>query len=139
MQINCDLALCWHFYYRCFLNYSDIFCAAMSLDNSTPFDLYTCIRQACDKLLVDQRYSTADDQIGFVLGAGWHKQLDPINDWFHGQVVPVLDKYQQTHSAKQLTTAQQHKQMADMYMGMVEKSFADKALNYLSQVHHFFD
>ena len=106
-------------------------------DNATPIDLYTCIRQACDKLVeVDHGHTTADEQIRFVLGTGWHKQLGPFEEWRRAQVEPVLREHQQKHSRKQMAIAQQQKQLADMYMDMVEKHFFDKALQCLSQVCH---
>ena len=102
--------------------------------SATPADLYTCIRQACDKLDANQTFPAAEEQISFVLRTGWHNQLGSFDEWSRDQVAPVLREYQQKHSSKQMSTAQQQKQLADMYMDMVEKQFADKAFHCLSQV-----
>ena len=107
----------------------------MQSDNATPSDLLACIRQACDKLECVPDIADAAQQIEHVLGDGWHKQLGPFDDWFRDQVVPVLTAYERK-KGKDMANAQYQKELADMYMAMVDLTFQEKAMKCLSQVSY---
>lgn len=103
-------------------------------DNATPVDILATIRQACDQLEDAENLVSADEQISFVLGEGWHKQFGSFEEWCKQQVMPVLTASKVKHSSKDFENAKYQKEMADMYMVMIEIHFQDKAFECLSQV-----
>lgn len=105
----------------------------MKVENATPVDLLATIKQACNPLKDMPQLKTSDEQIDYLLGNGWHSQLQPFEQWRQEQVKSVLTVFEKKGS-KNFAKAKEYKQMADMYSSMVESEFTNKAFQSLSKV-----